>query len=161
MTGFWRILICLTLASAAQAGTAVDPYVKNLALVGVIHVQGAKSRSQSVAVVRDKSSGRTRMLHKGDRLAHADLEVQELGPQQITLKRGTQTFVLRVESYSDTSTSLAEHVETTEVELVPEKTVEPVAENDTKAEEDAGEPQAATPEPDCEAEACAAAIEEK
>ncbi|WP_141734980.1 hypothetical protein [Oligoflexus tunisiensis] len=158
MTGFWRFLISVTLASGAQAGPAVEPYVKNLALIGVIHVQGAKSKSQSVAVVRDKSSGRTRMLHKGDRLVQAELEVRELGPQHITLVRGTQTFVLRVESYTDTSTTLSNHVETTEVELTPEKTVEPLVENESKPEE-ADEPQAATPEPDCEAEACASAIE--
>lgn len=128
MTGFGLFLINLVFASAVYAGPITDPYVKNLALVGVIHVEGARTKGQSVAVLREKSTGRTRILHRGDSILEADLEVREFGPQQITLGRGEQTFVLRVEYQSDSSAVMSNHVESTEAELTVEKSTSNVVE---------------------------------
>jgi hypothetical protein len=121
MTGFWKALIGLTLASGLQAAPITDSYVKNLTLIGVIHVEGSKSRS--VAVLRDRVTGRTRILHEGDSIAEANLQIRVMSPRQITLGRGEQTFVLRVENNPETSAALAlpDQVETTEVELREEK----------------------------------------
>ncbi|HYX38483.1 MAG TPA: hypothetical protein VE954_35725 [Oligoflexus sp.] len=157
MTGFWQILISLLLASAVQAAPITDPYVKNLTLVGVIHVEGARSKGQSVAVLRERSTGKTRMLHKGDQLAEGDLEVRELGPQHITLIRGQQSFVLRVENFSDTA-----HVETSDVELVGDKSSsvvevplapEPTQDSEAKAATPREE-RRLIPDADCEGEEC-------
>jgi hypothetical protein len=104
-----------------QAAPLKDPHVKNLTLVGVIHVQGSKTKGQSVAVLRERSTGKTRILHKGDSILDADLEVRELGPQQITLGRGPQTFILRVENFPDSVTTLSNQVESMEVELAEDK----------------------------------------
>jgi hypothetical protein len=169
MTGFWYILLGLTLTSALKASPITDPYVKNLTLIGVIHVEGARAKSQSVAVLRDRFSGKTRMLHKGDSIADADLEVRELGRQHITLARGQQTFVLRVESQSEAATaSVSTHVESTDVELMSDKSLSPVAELSPPAEvnvetipkpETQAEQRRLIPDADCTNEECAEAAE--
>jgi hypothetical protein len=157
MTGFGYIFISLFVATAIQAAPITDPYVKNLTLVGVIHVQGANPKGQSVAVVREKSTGKTLMLHKGDSILHADLEVHELGPQRITLMRGGQTFVLRVEIVSEPLT-----VESSDVELSNEKSssvVELVLPSEPTQDADIKpvtprEERRLIPDPDCEGEDC-------
>ncbi len=97
MKNLWMIICCLGCAVSLGAAPLKDPFVKNLTLVGVIHVEGQKSRSRSVAVLREKNTGKTRILHQGDSILDGDLEVLELAPQQIILARGQQRFVLRVE----------------------------------------------------------------
>jgi len=168
MTRYWQILISLSFASVLQAAPLTDPYVKNLTLVGVIHVQGSKAKGQSVAVLREKSSGRTRILHKGDSILDADLEVRDLGPQQITLVRGQQTFILRVENFPDSVTTLSNHVETTEAEITEDKSSSNVVELPLDPESNhivplKSAPQAEQrrliPDPDCVGDDCAAADE--
>jgi hypothetical protein len=165
MTGFWKGLMSLTLASGLQAAPITDSYVKNLTLIGVIHVEGSKSRS--VAVLRDRVTGKTRILHEGDSIAEADLEIRVMGPRQITLGRGSQTFVLRVENNSETSAALAlpDQVETTDVELrsetVPEssaewsESTESTAISSSKVETQV-EQRRLIPDPDCVDEECQA-----
>jgi hypothetical protein len=128
MTGFWTILLGLTLATALHASPITDPYVRNLTLIGVIHVEGVRAKGQSVAVLRDRVSGKTRILHKGDSLAEADLELRELGPQQVTLARGQQIFILRVESATEASAARTSQVETTDVELTNDRDTVPAVE---------------------------------
>jgi hypothetical protein len=168
MTGFWCILIGLTLASSLKASPITDPYVKNLTLIGVIHVEGARAKGQSVAVLRERSTGKTRMLHKGDSIVDADLEVRELGPQHITLVRGQQTFVLRVEYNSETTVTLSNHVETTDVELMNDKGESPVVELPIAPEtsvdplakpENPPEQRRLIPDPDCVGEECTSITE--
>lgn len=167
MTGFWYILLGLSLASGLHASPLSDPHVKNLTLVGVIHVEGTQAKGQSVAVLHDRASGKTRILHKGDRLTDADLELRDLGPQQVTLVRGSQTYVLRVESYSD-SVAVTSQVESTDVELVETKNVSTIAETAIPNEKDAAAPEknerpAETrrlePDADCAGEECPVLIE--
>jgi hypothetical protein len=166
MIGIWHILISLAFASAVQAAPLTDPYVKNLTLVGVIHVQGSKAKGQSVAVLREKSSGRTRILHKGDSIADADLEVRELGPQHITLARGQQTFVLRVENFPDHSTELSDQVESAEAEIPQEKSSSTVVELPLEPETNQDKPlmlppqteqRRLIPDADCVGDECAVA----
>lgn len=97
MSAFWRIIMTLLAAPKLYAATHTDSHVKNLTLVGVIHVHSPKAKNQSVAVVRDNASGKTRALHQGDSIPDAALEVRELGPQHIVLMRGQQSFILRVD----------------------------------------------------------------
>jgi hypothetical protein len=168
MTGFWIILLNLTLASALHASPITDPYVKNLTLIGVIHVEGARAKGQSVAVLRDRVSGKTRILHKGDSLVDADLEVRELGSQQVTLARGQQIFILRVETAAEAPTSLTSQVESTEVELINEKNTVPVVDLPTPIEsisdvqlkpEIQKEQRRLIPDPDCMDDECLSAAE--
>lgn len=161
MTGFWCFMIGLLWTGTLKASPLTDPHVKNLTLVGVIHVEGARAKGQSVAVLRERSTGKTRILHKGDSVAN--LEVRELGPQQVTLARGQQTFVLRVEN--ETETASLDHVESTDVELVHDKSPSPVVElppptettveMNVKAEAPA-EQRRLIPDPDCPGEDCPA-----
>ncbi len=99
----WIFLIGLSLSPWLRAAPVTDPFVKNLTLIGVIHVEGNKTKGQSVAVLREKASGRTLIMHKGDMIMEADLELRDLAPQKITLVRGTQQFILRVENQPETS----------------------------------------------------------
>lgn len=157
MTGFWCFLLGVSLASGLRASPLADPVVRNLTLVGVIHVEGSQAKGQSVAVLHDRFTGKTRILHKGDRLTDSNLELRDLAPQQVTLVRGSQTFVLRVESSSDT-TAMTSQVESTSVELVEPKTVSTIADTSEKSE-----PQVETrrlePDPDCAGDECPVLIE--
>jgi len=168
MTGFWIILFSLTLASALHASPSTDPYVKNLTLIGVIHVEGVRAKGQSVAVLRDRISGKTRILHKGDSLVDADLEVRELGPQQVTLARGQQLFILRVETAAETSSGLSSQVESTDVELMNDKNAVPVVELPTPIESSSDVPpkpeihkdeRRLIPDPDCVGDECPSVAE--
>jgi hypothetical protein len=103
MKNLWMIICCLGFAVSLGAAPLEDPFVKNLTLVGVIHVEGQKSRSRSVAVLREKNTGKTRILHQGDTILDGDLEVLELAPQQIILARAQQRFVLRVEIQAEST----------------------------------------------------------
>ncbi len=166
MAGFRYMLISLGLAATLEASPITDPYVKNLTLVGVIHVEGTRTKGQSVAVLREKSTGKTRILHKGDSIVGTDLLVRELGPQQVTLARGQQTFVLRLDSNSE-STMLSQ-VESTDVELAEEKSENPipdltapseaVAEAPLKSEVQ-GEQRRLIPDSDCTGDECPAVTE--
>jgi hypothetical protein len=168
MTGFWYFLLGLALASALHASPITDPYVRNLTLIGVIHVEGVRTKGQSVAVLRDRNSGKTRILHKGDSLVDADLEVRELGPQQVTLARGQQIFVLRVEIAAEAPVALTSQVESTDVELTNDKNAVFTVELPTPAESSADvEPKLETPkderrlipDPDCVGEECPSVAE--
>lgn len=119
MREWGRILLSLCIGTSLEAAPITDPFVKNLTLVGVIHVEGSKTKGQSVAVLREKASGKTRILHKGDSILDADLEVRELGPQEIILVRGSQRFILRVENQPEANTAAAHPIEAAEVELPP------------------------------------------
>ncbi len=167
MAGFRYILISLCLAATLEASPITDPYVKNLTLVGVIHVEGTRTKGQSVAVLREKSTGKTRILHKGDSIVGTDLLVRELGPQQVTLARGQQTFVLRLESNSESSTMLSQ-VESTDVELMEDKSENPIPElsapTETVAEtpfkpEVQAEQRRLIPDSDCTGDECPAVTE--
>ena len=168
MTGIWIILLSLTLASALHASPITDPYVKNLTLIGVIHVEGVRAKGQSVAVLRDRINGKTRILHKGDSLVDADLEVRELGPQQVTLARGQQLFILRVETAAEAPASLTSQVESTDVELMNEKNEGPVVELPTPIESSSElqpkpeiqkEERRLIPDPDCMGDECPSVAE--
>ena len=94
-------------ATRSWAETQADPAIKNLGLVGVIYVAGLKAKSQSVAVLRDRHSGRTLLLRIGDSLLAGEFAVSELGPQQVTLVKGDQQFILRVEKQEESILSAA------------------------------------------------------
>jgi hypothetical protein len=167
MTGFWHFLLGLTLTSALHASPMTDPYVRNLTLVGVIHVEGTQAKGQSVAVFHDRAAGKTRILHKGDRLTDSNLELRDLGPQQVTLVRGGQTFVLRVESHSE-SAAMVSQVETTDVELIEPKDVSPLADTTNPSEKEVAPPEKSErqpetrrlePDADCTGEECPALVE--
>lgn len=162
MTGKLHMLLGLIGASMLQASPITDPYVKNLTLVGVIHVEGARAKGQSVAVLRDRITGRTRIMHKGDFVTESNLELRDLGPQQVTLARGTQIFVLRVDSNSDSSPMLS-HVESTDVELVDVQNVKTVLEVSVPSVEGSETPMKVEaqaeqrrliPDPDCTGDEC-------
>ncbi|MCX6130728.1 MAG: hypothetical protein NTX25_16925 [Proteobacteria bacterium] len=92
---------------SAKSQTRNENEIKNLSLIGVIHVQGPNSASQSIAVVRNRLDGKTFILHKGDRIPFADVELSEFGPRSIILTRGTQQLVLEIEAQTTTSRSYA------------------------------------------------------
>lgn len=136
MTGFWCFLLGVSLASGLRASPLADAHVRNLTLVGVIHVEGSQAKGQSVAVLHDRASGKTSILHKGDRLMDSNLELRDMGPQQVTLVRGGQTYVLRVESYSD-SVAVTTQVESTDVELVETKNLSKAVDTAVSQEKEA------------------------
>lgn len=160
MTAIWQISLLFFFTKVLYGAPITDPFVKNLTLVGVIHVEGKQTKGQSVAVLREKSTGRTRMLHKGDSLLEADLIVRELYPQEILLMRGDQRFVLRVENQSETTAAI-ERVETTEVELKVEADSNGIVAVPTPTSKEAVprfEPKVVMPEDEpvpCEGESCA------
>lgn len=95
------LLSLLIMSSPLQAVDAGDSSVDDLTLIGVIFVEGAKSAEDSLAVLRDKKSGKTLMLRQGDKLADSNVELRRLGPGAVTLVRAKTEYVLRVEATVD------------------------------------------------------------
>ncbi len=121
MKKFLILTAYFLVSRSAYAQFSPQEYVKNLTLVGVIAVEGNKNRAQSVAVIRDRFRGKTRILKKGEQILDAALTVRELSPGRVVLEGHNQIFTLRTDEMTSPSLSSQESeslpVETTEFDL--------------------------------------------